>query len=48
MGERNSKRTRRQVRKLSKEIIKQALSDLRRYPFLERIKFAFFIIRGQK
>jgi hypothetical protein len=42
------KREKRRVRKVSKEIIKNALIDLQRYPFLERVKFAWFIVKGRK
>jgi len=42
------KRDKRRVRKMSKEIIKTALSDLRRYPFLERVKFCWYLLRGER
>lgn len=42
------KRERRRVRKLQKEIIKKSLTDLKRYPFLERLKFCWWLIKGIK
>lgn len=42
------KREKRRIKNLTKEIIKNAIRDLQRYPFLERVKFAWFIIKGRK
>lgn len=42
------KREKRRIKNLTKEIIKTAIQDLQRYPFLERVKFAWFIIKGRK
>jgi hypothetical protein len=48
MSGKTVKRQKRRVRKISKEIIKTALSDLRRYPFFERVKFCWYLLRGEK
>ena len=44
MGTRQAKRIRKQVHRLTKEIIKKSLSDIREYPLKDRIKFAWWIL----
>jgi hypothetical protein len=40
------KRERKKYKKLTKEIIKKALTDIKRYSFFERVKFCWWVLRG--
>ena len=44
MGTRQAKRVRKQVHRLSKEIIKKALTEIREYPLKERFKFCWWVL----
>ena len=47
MSQKKSKRVRRVIRKEKKVIMQTLIREVQLFPFLERVKFAFFIIRGK-
>lgn len=48
MSQKKEKRIRRKFRDYQKETIKRALNDLRKYSFKERLKFCWWILKGEE
>lgn len=48
MSSKKEKRIRKKFKNYQKETIKRALEDLRKYSLKERLKFCFWILKGDK